>query len=85
MNSASLINCNYMRAKRHRQCAFSLTLLLTVFSDAGCASLKPSASVAPPDQGGGLKMCDEGRDILGVLGYCFYFAGDWLSGWSAEH
>jgi len=30
-------------------------------------------------------MCDEGRDILGVLGYCFYFAGDWLSGWSAEH
>ncbi|HWV98395.1 MAG TPA: hypothetical protein VNZ64_01760 [Candidatus Acidoferrum sp.] len=66
-----------MFRNRHGLSGLLAALLLSALMGQGCASLRPSASMYPPESGGGLEVSDEAEGFLGCLGMALYLAGQW--------
>ena len=74
-----------MASKRHGGRGALTVLLACVLIGAGCSSLKPSASMVPPERGGGVEISDDGRDVAEVFGFVLYILGPFLADSSSCH
>ena len=74
-----LCDSPYMNPARHRLRPVA-ALLVLLFLCQGCASLKPSAAMVPPDDSGGLKVSDDTRTGIEYVGYPLYWAAMLLGG-----
>lgn len=68
-----------MSLREHADRVVLAVLLVFVFICAGCASLSPSAAEYPSELGGGMKLSDEGRTAVNIIGTALYFLGPFLA------